>query len=156
MADLPSGFDQSSRGETEVSALRILLPCAASSPGQADAVLGDLAPAVPPVRSRPGRRRPRATAAHRQAAPPSRVNPGIAEAAERQPRHGAGAVPPGFPRVRCCCGQRAGPSIDLVWVRLERSGARHGCGPEPVDGVFRQPGYFTTMSLQRGSNRVGF
>ncbi|GGU15275.1 hypothetical protein [Streptomyces lateritius] len=75
-------------GRTVVRALRILPPGAAPVPGPADAVPADPAPAAPtgPARTREtaceGYRR--ALAAHQEVAPPRRVDPGIAEAVERQ------------------------------------------------------------------------
>ncbi|MFD4577275.1 DUF721 domain-containing protein [Streptomyces sp. NPDC058417] len=67
-----------------VSALRILPPGAVPRPARTDVAPEPAAPAVQ-VERRPtpdGYRR--AIEAHRQAAPPSRVDPGIAEAVERQ------------------------------------------------------------------------
>lgn len=75
-------------GRTVVSSLRILPPGAAPVPSPADAVPADPAPAAPtgPARTREtaceGYRR--ALAAHQEVAPPRRVDPGIAEAVERQ------------------------------------------------------------------------
>ncbi|MEW2373421.1 DciA family protein [Streptomyces sp. NPDC006656] len=75
-------------GRTVVNSLRILPPGAAPVPGPADVVPADPAPAAPtgPVRTREtaceGYRR--ALAAHQKVAPPRRVDPGIAEAVERQ------------------------------------------------------------------------
>lgn len=75
-------------GRTVVRALRILPPGAAPVPGPADAIPADPAPAAPtgPVRTREtaceGYRR--ALAAHQTVVPPSRVDPSIAEAVERQ------------------------------------------------------------------------
>ncbi|MFD7095799.1 DciA family protein [Streptomyces xanthophaeus] len=74
-------------GRTVVSSLRILAPGAAPIPG-ADAVLVDPAPAAPtgPAMTREtaceGYRR--ALAAHQEVAPPRRVDPGIAQAVQRQ------------------------------------------------------------------------
>ncbi|MFJ2170382.1 DUF721 domain-containing protein [Streptomyces griseofuscus] len=73
-----------------VRALRILPPGAAPGPGPADAVPAGPAPAAPtgPARTREtaceGYRR--ALAAHQEVALPRRVDPGIAEAVERQTR----------------------------------------------------------------------
>ncbi|WP_051820128.1 DciA family protein [Streptomyces sp. NRRL S-920] len=76
-------------GRTVVSSLRILPPGAAPVPAPAaDAAPADPAPAAPtgPAKTREtaseGYRR--ALAAHQEAAPPRRVDPGIAEAAQRQ------------------------------------------------------------------------
>ncbi|MEV6123058.1 DUF721 domain-containing protein [Streptomyces sp. NPDC052077] len=73
-----------------VRALHVLAPAPAkTSPTTAAAAPAPAAPGLPTV---PVERRPspdgyrRAIEAHRQAAPPSRVNPGIAEAMERQTR----------------------------------------------------------------------
>lgn len=75
-------------GRTVVRALRILPPGAVPAPGPADAAPADPAPAAPtgPAKTREtaceGYRR--ALAAHQEAATPRRVDPGIAEAVERQ------------------------------------------------------------------------
>jgi predicted nucleic acid-binding Zn ribbon protein len=76
-------------GREVVRALRILPPGAVPAPGPADVVPADPAPApTGPAKSREtaceGYRR--ALAAHQEAAVPSRVDPGIAEAVERQNR----------------------------------------------------------------------
>ncbi|MGW1947329.1 DciA family protein [Streptomyces sp. NPDC001940] len=77
-------------GRTVVRALRVLAPGAVPVPGPADVAPADPAPAAPtgPAKSREtaceGYRR--ALAAHQEAAVPSRVDPGIAEAVERQTR----------------------------------------------------------------------
>ncbi|MER7692628.1 DUF721 domain-containing protein [Streptomyces sp. NPDC097610] len=76
-------------GRTVVRALRILPPGAVPAPGPADVAPADPAPApTGPVKSREtaceGYRR--ALAAHQEAAVPSRGDPGIAEAVERQNR----------------------------------------------------------------------
>ena len=77
-------------GRTVVRALRILPPGAVPAPGPADAAPADPAPAAPtgPAKTREtaceGYRR--ALAAHQEAATPSRVDPGIAAAVERQNR----------------------------------------------------------------------
>ncbi|MEH0541435.1 DciA family protein [Streptomyces sp. NPDC006632] len=76
-------------GRTVVRALRVLAPGAVPAPGSADVAPADPAPApTGPAKSREtaceGYRR--ALAAHQEAAVPSRVDPGIAEAVERQTR----------------------------------------------------------------------
>ncbi|MFG3142434.1 DciA family protein [Streptomyces sp. NPDC048211] len=76
-------------GRTVVRALRVLAPGAVPAPGPADVAPADPAPApTGPAKSREtaceGYRR--ALAAHQEAAVPSRVDPGIAEAVERQNR----------------------------------------------------------------------
>ncbi|MGW6706863.1 DciA family protein [Streptomyces sp. NPDC054956] len=74
-------------GRTAVSALRILPPGAASTPDPASAAPVDPADgAVGSVRTRETACEGyhRALAAHQEAAPPRRVDPGIAEAVERQ------------------------------------------------------------------------
>ncbi|MFF3497284.1 DciA family protein [Streptomyces sp. NPDC002795] len=77
-------------GRTVVSSLRILPPGAVPAPGPADVAPADPAPAAPtgPAKTREtaceGYRR--ALAAHQEVAAPSRVDPGIAEAVERQNR----------------------------------------------------------------------
>ncbi|WP_332836391.1 hypothetical protein [Streptomyces odonnellii] len=87
-ADLVVEAANKAAGRTVVRALRILPPGAAPAPGPADVVPADSVPAAPtgPARTREtaceGYRR--AIAAHREAAPPRRVDPGIAEAVERQ------------------------------------------------------------------------
>ncbi|MBE1603080.1 DUF721 domain-containing protein [Streptomyces stelliscabiei] len=76
-----------SAGRTVVHALRILAPGSVPVPDPADAPAAAAAP-TGPAKTREtacdGYRR--ALAAHRQATPPSRVDPGIAEAVERQNR----------------------------------------------------------------------
>ncbi|MEU1077973.1 MULTISPECIES: DciA family protein [unclassified Streptomyces] len=75
-------------GRTVVNSLRILPPGAAPVPNPADAVPADSTPAAPtgPAKTREtaseGYRR--ALAAHQEAAAPRQVDPGIAEAVERQ------------------------------------------------------------------------
>jgi predicted nucleic acid-binding Zn ribbon protein len=77
-------------GRTVVRALRILPPGAVPVPGPADVAPADPPPAAPagPVKTREtaceGYRR--ALAAHQEVAAPRRVDPGIAEAVERQNR----------------------------------------------------------------------
>ncbi|MBP5942726.1 DciA family protein [Streptomyces acidiscabies] len=76
-------------GRTVVRALRVLAPGAVPAPGPADVAPAEPAPApTGPAKSREtaceGYRR--ALAAHQEAAVPSRVDPGIAEAVERQNR----------------------------------------------------------------------
>ncbi|GHD52337.1 hypothetical protein GCM10010335_64700 [Streptomyces galbus] len=71
-------------GRQVVSALRILPPGAVPMPDRADAAPEPATPAVPVERRPPPNGYRRAIEAHRQAAPPSRVDPGIAEAVERQ------------------------------------------------------------------------
>ncbi|MCX5388425.1 DciA family protein [Streptomyces sp. NBC_00083] len=77
-------------GRTVVRALRVLAPGAVPAPGPADVAAADPVPAAPtgPAKSREtaceGYRR--ALAAHQEVAVPSRVDPGIAEAVERQNR----------------------------------------------------------------------
>lgn len=77
-------------GRTVVRALRILPPGAVPAPGPADVAPADPAPAAPtgPAKTREtacqGYRR--ALAAHQEVAAPRRVDPGIAEAVERQNR----------------------------------------------------------------------
>ncbi|MEU2800874.1 DciA family protein [Streptomyces sp. NPDC007117] len=71
-------------GRQVVSALRILPPGAVPMPERADVAPEPAAPAVPVERRPPPDGYRRAIEAHRQAAPPSRVDPGIAEAVERQ------------------------------------------------------------------------
>ncbi|MGV9942412.1 DUF721 domain-containing protein [Streptomyces sp. NPDC003401] len=77
-------------GRTVVNSLRILPPGAVPTPGPAAAVPADSAPAAPtgPVKTKEtaseGYRR--ALAAHQAVTPARRVDPGIAEAVERQTR----------------------------------------------------------------------
>jgi hypothetical protein len=71
-------------GHQVVSALRILPPGAVPMPDCADVAPEPAAPAVPMERRPPPDGYRRAIEAHRQAAPPSQVDPGIAEAVERQ------------------------------------------------------------------------
>ncbi|MFE2609463.1 DciA family protein [Streptomyces mirabilis] len=77
-------------GRTVVRALRVLPPGAVPATGPADVAPADPAPAAPtgPAKTREtaceGYRR--ALAAHQEVAAPSRVDPGIAEAVERQNR----------------------------------------------------------------------
>ncbi|MFF7954137.1 DciA family protein [Streptomyces griseorubiginosus] len=74
-------------GRTVVRALRILAPGAVPAPGSADvAPAAPAAPDVPVERRMPPEGYRRAIEAHRQAAPASRVDPGIAAAVERQTR----------------------------------------------------------------------
>ncbi|MFE4055585.1 DciA family protein [Streptomyces sp. NPDC059096] len=77
-----------SAGRTVVGTLRILAPGAVPAPGPADVAPADPAPAAPtgPAKTREtaceGYRR--ALAAHQKVAVPSRVDPGVAAAVERQ------------------------------------------------------------------------
>ncbi|MFK0182375.1 DciA family protein [Streptomyces xanthochromogenes] len=73
-------------GRQVVSALRILPPGAVPMPDRTDVAPEQAVPAVPVERRPPPDGYRRAIEAHRQAAPPSRVDPGIAEAVERQTR----------------------------------------------------------------------
>ncbi|MFE7046525.1 DciA family protein, partial [Streptomyces atratus] len=71
-------------GRTVVRALRILPPGAVPLPDRADIAPAPAAP-IPPVQRRtPPEGYRRALKAHREATPPRRVDPGIAEAVERQ------------------------------------------------------------------------
>lgn len=71
-------------GRTVVRALRILPPGAVPVPDRADVAPAPAAPTTPVQRRTPPEGYRLALEAHRQAARPSRVDPGIAEAAERQ------------------------------------------------------------------------
>ncbi|MFD3821922.1 DciA family protein [Streptomyces sp. NPDC058625] len=78
------GAANKAAGRTVVRALRILPPGAVPVPDRADVASAPAAPTTPVQRRTPPEGYRLAPEAHRQAARPSRVDPGIAEEAERQ------------------------------------------------------------------------